>query len=157
MKHIIAIIKQKNKTLVFYFENSELKQVVLDFSIHKVIRGLCEYYHTSFEEALSYMKKKTNFKQKVPIFLCDSIYFPTQGNKNPQAWINFKYISDVKAINGYQSMIVVKPFMLIPSTIEYKILISCSVRVIKRQIKRCEDVYKESIRTKARMHQLFQE
>lgn len=141
MKKIIALMKQKNNTIIFYFDKSEFCKAVLDFPILQVMDGLCEYYHTDLKKASDYIREKFDYQQKVPIYLGDSIYFPTQGKKDPQAWINYKYVSKAKKINEYQTNVYFKPFMLIQPNIEYKIMFACNVRVIKKQMKRCKNIY----------------
>lgn len=155
MKYLLAIVKQGEQTLVFYYYMGTLCMKVVNLPITEMIDGLCEYYHTSLKTASQYIKEKHNFSQKVPIYLGDQVYFPTQGQKDPGAWINYNFVSDTKKINDYETCIYFKSFRPTKASKEDKIMLGCNIRVIKNQLVRCDIIYKKGVQAQEKYKDCF--
>lgn len=132
----------------FFYKDHHKNQLVVCYkgkistsnrSLSSLMDYLCERCGRSVAGSMELYAKFNNAHQKLAVLVNpdrNEIYFPTYAPSNEKCiWINYGQISKVKSDEDHQGIVQFQ------SGIELET--GCSLRVIRRQMKRCEYLLKQ--------------
>ena len=132
-KNNYLILKQDKKSTILIDSDGMASEV--DKKPYELIDEMCIYYGSSLKGRIEAINQTLSIKQKAPVLISEVleiIYFPTLSYKHKDCeWINYNQILHVKSAGLNKTKI---EFI---SGYAYEIDINS--RIIKNQIKRCEE------------------
>ena len=145
--NLVAILRNEEKweILICLNESLKIERFVYEKSINRLLKELSNYYHRSIIDDKKILSEEYGIKQKVPMLIHPNhlLLFQTTSLNHPKCTIfNYFCIHKYKKIEKNTLLELCIPYKNNKIIIDEKILISCDIRTIHNQMKRCFEIDK---------------
>lgn len=139
--------EKRIKNTILVLEGGET--ITLKIGVVKLLDKICNVYGNTYDGRRNAIRKALGIVQKIPILINASkqeIFFPIFNlRKDVNYWINYRYINCVSSCGDHACWISFND--------KKEILFPVNIKVIKAQLKRCEE-YLSQIHSNQRCYDL---